>query len=271
MPEPGFDGETLPPPAVSAELYDDEYYLTRCAGSSEWADSGGTHAAGLYAGILERAELRAGETLLDIGTGRGELLALAAERGAARAVSVEYSPAAVRLANRTLAVHGVSSNSEVLLADARRIPLDDQSIDLVTMLDVVEHLSPAELFQSLREAHRLLRPGGRVLIHTMPNRDIYDVTYRLQRALHPRRRRSWPAQPRVEYELLMHVNEQTVASLGRVLRQTGFSPSRARLGEWIYTDFVPDERAKRLYGRLQRTRALARFGVANIWGEGTRP
>lgn len=271
MPRPGSAGEKLPPPAVSAELYDDDYYLTRCAGSNEWADSGGTHAAGLYAGILEKAKLQAGEVLLDIGTGRGELLALAAERGAARAVGIEYSRAAVRLAKQTIAVHGVSSNSEVVLADARRIPLDDSSIDLVTMLDVAEHLNPGELSQTLREAYRLLRRGGRVLIHTMPNKTIYDVTYRLQRALHPLRWRRWPAQPRVEYELLMHVNEQTVTSLGRALRQTGFSPSRARLGEWIYTDFVPDDKAKRLYGRLHRTRALARFGVANIWGEGTRP
>ena len=64
------------------------------------------------------------------------------------------------------------------------------------MIDVIEHLSAAEQADALREAYRVLRPGGRILIHTMPNRLIYDVTYRVQRSLRPRRWRTWPADPR---------------------------------------------------------------------------
>jgi ubiquinone/menaquinone biosynthesis C-methylase UbiE len=260
-----------PPPLVSPELYDDDYYLTTCAGSDEWRGSGGAAVAGVYVGSLQRAHLQPGEVLVDIGTGRGELLAVAVESGAGRAVGVEYSPAAVRLTSETIRVHGVGDRAEVLLADARRIPLDDGTADLVTMLDVVEHLAPRELDQTLSEAFRLLRPGGRILAHTFPSRTIYDVTYRLQRGLHPRRRRTWPVQPRVEYELLMHVNEQTVATMRRSLRRAGFSQCRGRLGEWVYTDFVPEERAKQLYRRLAHIPLVNRLGVANIWGEGVKP
>lgn len=69
----------------------------------------------------------------------------------------------------------------------------------------------------------------------------------------------------------MHVNEQSVTALGRSLRRAGFRPARAELGRWVYTDFVPEERAKRLYRRLARIPGLARFGVADMWAEGVRP
>lgn len=265
------EGDQLPPTVVPAGLYDDDYYLTTCGGSEEWRSSGGAAVAGVYAGSLRRAGLKAGEVIVDIGTGRGELLAVAVESGADRAIGIEYSPAAAGLAWETIHVHGVTDRAEVVLADARRIPLEDGTADLVTMLDVVEHLAPAELDRTLAEARRLLRSGGRILVHTFPSRTIYDVTYRLQRLAYRSRRRTWPAQPRVEYEVLMHVNEQTVTSLRRALRRAGFSRGQAQLGAWIYTDFVPEEKAKKLYHQLARVPFLARCGVSNIWGEGIKP
>jgi cyclopropane fatty-acyl-phospholipid synthase-like methyltransferase len=38
------------------------------------------------------------------------------------------------------------------------------------MLDVVEHLTPTELDRTLAQARRILAPGGRLYIHTFPNR-----------------------------------------------------------------------------------------------------
>jgi SAM-dependent methyltransferase len=261
----------LPPPAVSPDLYDSRYYLESCLGHAEWSRSGGREVAGLYAGVLDLAGLRPGEVLVDLGTGRGELLAVAVERGAGRAVGVEYSPSAVELAKRTLRAHDVEDRATALLGDARATPIDGGSADLVTLIDVVEHLAPDELDRTLREALRILRPGGRLLAHTMPNRSIYEVTYRLQRALRPRRRRDWPADPRNEYERLMHVNEQTVRSLRRALRRAGFRPASARVGAWVYTDFVPQERGKRLYRALARFPPTARLGVGDIWADGRKP
>jgi hypothetical protein len=69
----------------------------------------------------------------------------------------------------------------------------------------------------------------------------------------------------------MHVNEQTVTALGRSLRRAGFRPSRASLGNWVYTVHVPDERAKRVYHRLAKIPFLARLGIGDLWGEGVRP
>lgn len=259
--------EPLPKPAVDPSAYDESYYREWCAGYEEWVGSDGSSVAGIYPGFLARSGMRPGDVVVDIGTGRGELLAVAVERGASRADGVEYSPDAVAMALRTIEVHGVADRAAVHLADARAIPLDDGVADLVCRVDVVEHLTSDELDQALAEARVApVRVGGRVVAHTMPNRLVYDVTYRLQR-LWPGRR-SWPADPRVELERVMHVNEQTARTLRRVFERAGFE-TEVSLGEWIHTEHVPTLGAKRLYHRLARLGPLAHLGVADLWATGT--
>lgn len=261
------DSGDIAPPAVSPDEYDETYFRECNRGYDEWAASEGARVAGIYPGILHRVGFKAGETVVDLGTGRGELLAVAVQLGAERAIGVEYAEAAVRMAEQTIAVHGVGERATVHLADARSSPVEDACADLVTLLDVVEHLTPEELHRALLEAHRILKPGGRITIHTAPNRLIYDVTYRLQRALVPVRRRTWPADPRKPLELVMHVNEQTLGSLKKALREAGFIDVEASLGEWIYTDFVPSARAKRTYGRLARLGPLAALGIGDLFAD----
>ena len=267
-------GEDLAAPAVSAEVYDTEYYLNWCGGYEEWAASGGAEYSALYPGSLERAGFREGEIVVDIGTGRGELLAAAVERGAGRAIGIEYSPDAVGLAERTIERRGVGDRAEVVLADARRVPVDDGYADLVTLLDVVEHLVPEELDGALREARRILKPGGRLIIHTFPSRTLYEVTYRLQRLARPSRWRRWPKDPRVELERKMHVNEQTIPALRRSLRRAGFPDPDVTCGLWIHSTFVPEEdaqRVERTYRRLAAHRLTRRLGAADIWAEARKP
>ncbi|MDQ4048955.1 MAG: class I SAM-dependent methyltransferase [Actinomycetota bacterium] len=261
----------LPRPAVSPEEYDRDYYLECCAGAKEWRESGGRAPLGLYEGVLKKVGLQAGETVVDIGTGRGELVAVAIEMGAARATGVDYSEAAIDLARETLAVHDLDERAAVVLADVRSIPLPDGEADLAMLLDVVEHLSPPELEVALRETYRLLRPGGRMLVHTMPNRLIYDVTYRLQRAVWPPRWRRWPAEPRRPVELTMHVNEQTLGSMRRAVRRAGFGDVRGEHGQWLHTSFVPSERAQRLYPRLAARRLTAPLGAGDLWVQAVKP
>lgn len=257
--------EPLPEPSVPADVYDDAYYKGWCAGYAEWTASNGAEVAGIYPGFLHRAGLRPGEIVIDIGAGRGELLVTAAEMGATRAYGVEYSPSAVRLAQHTIDVHGAADHAEVVLADARSVPLPDEVADLVCFVDVVEHLSPIELHAALLEARRLLRPGGRVVAHTMPNRLTYDVTYRVLRFLIGR---SWPKDPRNAFEHAMHVNEQTVRSLRRAFEAAGFAVT-ARLGLWVRDDCPPSAHAQRLYRLLARLGPLAHLAVTDIWAVGT--
>lgn len=79
----------------------------------------------------------------------------------------------------------------------------------------------------------------------------------------------WPADPRGAYEQAMHVNEMTVTSLRRALRQAGFADPEVWLGEWMYVDFVPEERAKLTYHRLAKRRLTARLGRGDLWARAT--
>jgi len=256
------DRVDLSRPAVAPEVYDHAYFTERCAGSEPWVASGGAERDPRYEGSLAIAALRPGESLLDLGTGRGELLVAAVQAGAARAVGIEYAPAAVALARRTLAAGGVGDRAVVHQGDLRRLPIADGAFDLVTMLE-------DEQREALAEARRVLRPGGRVLVHTFPTRTLYDVTYRVHRALG--RHARWPSDPRNNFEHTMHVGEQTLGGLRRRLRGAGFAQVKVRPGQWMYTDFVPDERARALYFRLARIPLLRRLAVADLWASAVSP
>lgn len=251
-------------PAVPADVYSEDYYRHCCGGHEEWEPSGGAAMAGIYRYAVKRAPVNDGDVVVDVGTGRGELLVAAIQAGAARAFGVEYAPAALRLATQTASAHGVEDRVTLLLADARALPLEPASAHVVTMLDVVEHLAPPELHDALLEARRVLRPGGVLFVHTFPNRAIYEVTYRALRRLG--RHWGWPVDPRNDYERLMHVNEQTPRSLRQALVAAGFRDVDVWLGDWVYTDFVPDERSKRWFERLARHRITKPVAIGNIFG-----
>lgn len=97
---------------------------------------------------------------LDIGTGTGRLLELIAPR-ADRAVGIDLSREMLAVARANLDRAGVK-NCTVRQADLYQLPLQGDSMDLVTMHQVLHFLDqPAE---AVAEATRVLRPGGQVLI-----------------------------------------------------------------------------------------------------------
>jgi len=53
---------------------------------------------------------------------------------------------------------------------AKKLPFKKNSFDVVVMLDVVEHLHEWELEKALFEANRVLSKGGKLLVHTSPNK-----------------------------------------------------------------------------------------------------
>jgi hypothetical protein len=120
----------------------------------------------------------------------------------------------------------------------------------------------------LLETRRILRPGGRVFIHTFPTRTNYSVTYPMLRLLFLRRH--WPRDPRNDYERRMHVNEQTVTSLRRSLRRAGFDRVDVRPGAMVYVDFIPDAWAQRLLRALARHRVFRRLTHSDLVARATR-
>jgi arsenite methyltransferase len=108
---------------------------------------------------LRVAELRPGETVLDLGSGAGLDLLLSARRvgPTGRVIGLDMTPEMVELARQNTAGAG---NVEVHLGRIEQIPLPDASVDVV-ISNCVLNLS-ADKPAVLREVARVLRPGGRL-------------------------------------------------------------------------------------------------------------
>ena len=107
--------------------------------------------------------------------------------------------------------------------DAKELPFLDASFDVVRLVDVYEHLHPFELDFTLSEARRLLRPGGRLLVHTGPNTWFYRFGYPGALAGAPSPAAGIPEDLRGEYDHLMHVNEQNLAPPAPRPEKAGFA------------------------------------------------
>lgn len=185
----------------------------------------------------------AGLRVLDVGCGAG-VLDLALTRLGARVTGLdrfeEYEAGhdnqmgAVRDIMGRLRAHDV----EVLRRDVAvdGLPAEEGAYDLVLLLAVIEHLhgSPKDLLAGI---HRLLRPGGHVVM-TTPNHAWLRTRLRLlagRSAHHPLD--DWWRTP-----FFGHVREYTLSELRQMLEWSGFEIRRATIGNWLHV-------ASRIRGR----------------------
>ena len=218
--------------------------------------------------LVELARISKGARVLDVATGRGAALFLAAERaGPTGAVTgIDLSDAMVEATARDASRHALA-NVEVRKADAEDLPFPDHSFDHVLCGFGVFFFPRARL--ALSEFRRVLKPGGQVALSTWAREDerwdrLYDLA---NRYLPPE-----PGPPADETRRPMH-DFETPQGMRTLMSETGFGDIRvveesgdfvyATAEEWWSTQWSHGGRA-----RLEKIEAaLGKEGLARFQSE----
>ena len=204
--------------------------------------------------LLERArQLTGGQTgrLLDIGSGRGELLKAAREAGW-EAVGADPSSAFARYAARY-------SGAEVREEPVERCDFPAASFDVVILAAVLEHLYNPD--ETMREIARILRPGGALFVDVPNEQGLYFRGANLYQRL---RGRDWVVHLAPTFEPF-HVFGFSSRSLRALLAKHGLKPVDWRVygGEAM----VPARAG--VVGSLERVAARAVTAVSRLGELGT--
>jgi arsenite methyltransferase len=122
------------------------------------------------------ADLREGETVLDLGSGAGADVLISARRvgPTGKAIGLDMTDEMLELARANAAAAGVT-NAEFVKGYIEEMPLPDQSVDVVISNCVIN--LAADKAKVIGEAARVLRPGGRFAVSdVLADEDMDEAT-----------------------------------------------------------------------------------------------
>ena len=119
-----------------------------------------------YEEALRRVSLQPGQRVLDVGCGVGVFLRLVADRGA-EPFGIDASEALVAAARERV------PEADVRVGDMEALPYEDDSFDLVTGFN--SFFFATDFVAALREAHRVARPDGAVVIQVWGAHEHNDL------------------------------------------------------------------------------------------------
>lgn len=240
---------------VDSELYTAEYFQDRCGGVEFFHQFGYSVLKPALQQAVLAADLKPGQRLLDVGCGRGELVAHLSDKGF-DVTGVDYSADAIDMAKK------MYPKGRFLQMDVGDIDFTKQTFDRVFILGTIEHLTKAEIEKLMSNVKRILSPGGMVIATTCTNKLYYKVwSYRFRAALAsflrafkiPVRN---PLPPRSSDDQALHINEMAYFDL-----KSCFSKS-----PWI-CEIRPLPNAKVVADRLYEPDVLAKapLRAASRW------
>ena len=113
---------------------------------------------------IELSAARAGQTILDIAGGTGDLAAkFSSQVGPeGRVILADINAAMLEVGRDRLIDKGATGNIDVVQADAQALPFEDDSIECITIAFGLRNVTDKGM--ALRSMLRVLRPGGRLLV-----------------------------------------------------------------------------------------------------------
>jgi ubiquinone/menaquinone biosynthesis C-methylase UbiE len=171
------------------------------------------HRKRLEAALLDVAT-QPDDRLLDVGCGAGVFTFGFADR-VKHAIGADISQRAIAFCSACRREIG-QANCNFILQSGTAFALESESIDIVLLTEVIEHLLPDESCRVLDEIHRVLRPGGRLYLTTPNYRSLWPLVERILDAM--------SLVPPLEDE--QHVQRFTRRLLADHLEESGFRLKR---------------------------------------------
>ncbi|MBB4041271.1 cyclopropane-fatty-acyl-phospholipid synthase [Microvirga flocculans] len=156
---------------VSNEFYrlflDPEMVYTCAYFQPDWHDDIARAQADKLDMICRKLRLKPGERFLDIGCGWGALICHAAQHYGVKATGVTLAEEQAKLAREKIARLGLQDRVEVLVKD---FTVMEGEFDKISSIGMFEHVGIANYPSYFSAVHRLLRPRGLYLHHTIARR-----------------------------------------------------------------------------------------------------
>lgn len=200
----------------------------------------------VYGGL----ELPAGGPLLEVGAGVGGQTRHLLARTGADIVALEYVPGQLEALRRVLAEPIRAGRVTPVRADARAMPFDDAQMGCAFVCWVLEHIPRPE--RVLAEVHRVLKPGGQVLVTEVQNQSMTLLPE------DPDLTRFWAALNATQ--LAFEGDPYVGARLGGLLHRTGYTDISIRYVP-VQGDARDPERRRQV---LEYFRVLLHSGVASV-------
>lgn len=128
---------------------------------------------------IEMSGVRAGDKVLDIAGGTGDLAAkfsrIVGKDGSV--VLADINESMLRVGRDKLCDAGVTNNLRCAQADAQHLPFPDNTFDCITIAFGLRNVTDKDL--ALRSMYRILKPGGRLLIleFSKPKNSLLEKAY----------------------------------------------------------------------------------------------
>jgi len=153
-------------------------------------------------------EIEGYERHLDVGCGPGTLIGLLDERFVS--TGIDISTTAIDYARREYA----TESKRFFAVSAQTLPDECRDYDAATIVEVVEHLSPADLDEVLRATIGRLRPGGKLVVTTPNFHSAWPLVEMLVNRI-----------GEVDYDV-QHINRFTRPRLRQLLEDVGLKDVR---------------------------------------------
>lgn len=156
-------------------------------------------------------------TVLDLGCGPGSFLSVFAEtHSRSFGIGADIASGQIEFARARVASRYKDQVQFVEIdANTGRLPIPDRSVDVVTCIEVLEHIHPYYAIQLLSEARRVLKANGRFIATTPNYRSLWPF---IEWALEKRSPVKYHAQ---------HINKFTPNSFVKFLETAGFEVKRS--------------------------------------------